>query len=211
MRHNVFAVLPFPPPCRDHYLYATVFLPAQPTCRHSYVIKHLSVPRYVDIIIRTSHSICQYPDRTLQNAFSLASIVHLFYWVFYFILSFFRFPHAHLLDDNLSKLSLYTSGNIHFSGMTCQFNFQYDSCGSNTTNGMNIGPLLGKDGFIVVYDITNYVSMNNKLTNGFWAGHPESCVMVNMLVSSAIERGCELWSGQTKDICFSTRHAALTI
>jgi hypothetical protein len=48
--------------------------------------------------------------------------------------------------------------------MTCQFNFQYDSCGSNTTNEMSIGPLLGKDGFIVVYDITNYVSMNNKLT-----------------------------------------------
>ena len=88
MRHNVFAVLPFSPPCRDHYLYATVFLPAQPTCRHSYVIKHLSVPRYVDIIIRTWHSICQYPDRTLQNAFSLASIVHLFYWFFLFYFVF---------------------------------------------------------------------------------------------------------------------------
>ena len=53
---------------------------------------------------------------------------------------------------------------------------------------MSIGPLLGKDGFIVVYDITNYVSMNNKLTIDFWAGHPESCVMDNMLASSAIER-----------------------
>jgi hypothetical protein len=39
-------------------------------------------------------------------------------------------------------------------------------------------------------------------------------VMVSMLASSAVDRGFEPWSGQTKDskigiCCFSTKHAAL--
>ena len=38
--------------------------------------------------------------------------------------------------------------------------------------------------------------------------------MVSMLTSSAVDRGFEPWSGQTKDLkigicCFSARHAAL--
>jgi len=38
--------------------------------------------------------------------------------------------------------------------------------------------------------------------------------MVSMLVSSAVDRGCEPWSGQTKDYrigiyCFSAKHTAL--
>ena len=38
--------------------------------------------------------------------------------------------------------------------------------------------------------------------------------MVSMLASSAVDRGFEPWSGQTKDskigiCCFSTKHAAL--
>ena len=38
--------------------------------------------------------------------------------------------------------------------------------------------------------------------------------MVSMLASSAVDRGFELWSGQTKDYkigicCFSTKHVAL--
>ena len=39
-------------------------------------------------------------------------------------------------------------------------------------------------------------------------------VMVSMLASSAVDRGFEPWSGQTKDYeiglcCFSTKHAVL--
>ena len=38
--------------------------------------------------------------------------------------------------------------------------------------------------------------------------------MISMLVSSAVDRGCEPWSGKTKDYrigicCFSAKHAAL--
>ena len=41
-------------------------------------------------------------------------------------------------------------------------------------------------------------------------------VMVSVLASSAVDRGFEPWSGQTKDFkidicCFSSKHAAYTI